>query len=100
MKTLFQAEEIGNELVLLYLNDWPKIIDGKVVYNGLRLLDYEEGSVGEIEEDGTVRQLSTEIRRLPLSSEFKETLLKKQNWRQVDTETGQQLLLPPNLEAL
>ena len=38
MKTLFSADEIKDKLVLTYLVDWPRIIEGKVVYNDLAMI--------------------------------------------------------------
>lgn len=102
MKTLFNAEEVKDELQLTYLLDWPKIVENKVVYNDLVMIDYETGSVGEILDDGSVQELKTEFVTLPLTKELRELLLKKQTWRQVDTVTGNHnsFLLPPEIQNL
>lgn len=99
MKTLFEAEEAGNKLLLTYVIDWPRIIEGKVVYNGLTLLDFESGKLGQITED-SVEELKMELVELNLTSELREKLLNKQIWKQVDTTTGQQLLIPPDIQNL
>lgn len=102
MRTLFNADEIKSQLVLTYLIDWPRIIEGRVVYNDLTLIDYEKGLVGEILNDGSVKELKTEVTKMELTNELRKTLLEKQTWRQVDTETGNHnsFLLPPDIQAL
>lgn len=102
MKTLFNAEEIKDRLILTYLVSWPRIVEGRVVYNDLAMIDHEKGTIGEILEDGSVEELKTETVVMDLSNELKETLLKKQTWRQVDTETGNHnsFLLPPDIQTL
>lgn len=99
MRTLIDIEEVGNKLFLTYLDGWPKIINETVVYNGLRLLDYEKGSIGQVTEDG-VEELKMEIIELNLTTELREKLLNKQIWKQIDTTTGQQLLIPPDIQNL
>jgi len=102
MKTLFSADEIKDKLVLTYLVDWPRIIEGKVVYNDLAMIDHEKGTIGEVLEDGAVQELKTEVVNMGLTDELKDLLLKKQTWRQVDTETGNHnsFLLPPEIQNL
>jgi hypothetical protein len=99
MKTLVDAEEQKDKLVLTYIKNYPDIVDGKVRWWGLVPIDLEKGTLGKVLEDGSVVECPLEIKYLNLTEELKEKMLTRLTWTEITSETGQEMLFPPNFET-
>lgn len=96
MNTLFQVNNKGEgKLDLIYLTNYPEIIEGKVVWKNLKIVNVDDLFICKENLDGEWERIVVDIKAIPFTSELEKTMFEQQEWSQVKTLDGTEYLFPP-----
>jgi hypothetical protein len=98
MRTLIDLQEKDDMLELIYAENYPVIIEGKLTYYGLEMISLTEDypKIGIKTPEGVVElKLTKEL--VKFTDELKKKALNTNTWKEVTTESGQVMLFPPDL---
>lgn len=98
MKTIIDVRELENDVLeVQYLDNYPVIEGNKVIWHTIMPINLQEGTLGKLTDSGDVEELKIIKEQVSLDKAMRMKLLDQNNWYQVMTESGQEMLFPPNV---